>query len=134
MRAHVFPGCIWWCIYTSVCLNGSDRKYIRAKKTDVFFLSKFTLSVSFTLMYFLSAPTSRQRCKCTITVHFICKYHRHCGCKIHTRPHLEILKLTTWQNFRSCFVNYSHKRSLSWKWKNCVMSITVYENLYFKHI
>ena len=45
-----------WCIYTSVCLTGAYRKYIRAKKTDVFFLSNFTLSVSFTLMYFLSAP------------------------------------------------------------------------------
>ena len=58
--------CHLWYIYTSVCLTGAGRKYIRVKETDVFFLSNFTLSVSFTLMYFLPHRSSRQRHTCTI--------------------------------------------------------------------
>ena len=45
-----------WCIYTSVCLTGADRKYIRVKETDSVKLDKKKASVFFALMYFLSAP------------------------------------------------------------------------------
>ena len=40
-------------------------------------------------------------------------YHRHCGSKEHTRPHRQVLKLSTWFNSSSCFVKYSHKRLVS---------------------
>ena len=45
-----------WYIYTSVCLAGADRKYIRVKETDNVKLDKKKTSIFFVLMYFLSAP------------------------------------------------------------------------------
>ena len=45
-----------WCIYTSICLTGEDRKYIRVKEIDSVKLDKKKTSVFFAPMYFLSAP------------------------------------------------------------------------------
>ena len=41
---------------TSVCLIRAGRKYVRVKETDNVKLDKKKKSVSFALMYFLSAP------------------------------------------------------------------------------
>ena len=45
-----------------------------------------------------------------IAVHFITKYHRHCGRTENLRPHREVLRLTSWINSKSCFVKYRYKR------------------------
>ena len=44
-----------WCISTSVCLTGADRKYIRLKETDSVKLDNKKTYVFFALMYFLFA-------------------------------------------------------------------------------
>ena len=56
MRMKLVDLRLLWCIYTSVCLTGADRKYIRVKETDSVKLDKKKTSVFFALMYFLSAP------------------------------------------------------------------------------
>ena len=54
-------------VHLYLCLPaGADRKYIREKKNDIYFQSNFTLSVFFTLMYFLSAPVRQTFSFCPI--------------------------------------------------------------------
>ena len=40
-----------WSIYTSVYLTGVDRKYIRAKKIDVFFVQFYTVCLLYSYVF-----------------------------------------------------------------------------------